>query len=597
MLFAGVAAAEEYSEILAEDAKSESNYSAKLTDLANWCDDNKLVKESELLRTWLTPKDPTRLFLYVPDSLPERAELIASLNAEWRAKWDSLRKERAEELYKRSEELAEISKPHLAYRKLFEVLRENPDHENARLILGYKKVNGKWQRGPDKIVATRFRGNDPHFRGLNGELWRITSDTFVITGNADPERMKVLAIGLENLSLAWEQTFFDCWSTPQVLKKAFQEKIACTPRSSKKLVVNFFKDRDDYVSAMRVINPDAVAAVGYYAPNIKESFLFDADADQARLWWHEATHQLFQERIASKTTVGDKSNFWLLEGLALFMESLETREDFVTVGGHDASRMQFARFYLFNRQFFLPIESLAEFGQTKFQKDENVRLMYGQSGGVVNFLMFAEDGKWQPALFSLVRRVYIGKDQAGSLLELIEMEPEPFNKMYIESVRPKKEIFDQYHERIEQRTELSLAFSDIDNRTIEYLANAKKLVWLDLSQTKVTDEAISFLTGCQDLEQLFLSGTRITDKSMPDVGLLKNLKELDLSGTAITSDGLEQLSELAGLEELYLTNTKIDDRAIATLQRFQKLTKLDLKGTAVTPARETELRSQLKGLK
>ena len=47
-----------------------------------------------------------------------------------------------------------------------------------------------------------------------------------------------------------------------------------------------------------------------------------ATTTDERTMYHKATHQLFQESRPVSPEVGHRANFWIIEGIAMYMESL-----------------------------------------------------------------------------------------------------------------------------------------------------------------------------------------------------------------------------------------------------------------------------------
>ncbi len=84
---------------------------------------------------------------------------------------------------------------------------------------------------------------------------------------------------------------------------------------------------------------------------------------------------------------------------------------------------------------------------------------------------------------------------------------------------------------------LQMANSDVNDTTIGYLKNMKKLRDLDLNHTAVTDACLPVLASLPALEGVKLSQTKVTDegfsKSLMQSASLKNL---DLRGTQVSKD-------------------------------------------------------------
>ena len=73
--------------------------------------------------------------------------------------------------------------------------------------------------------------------------------------------------------------------------------------------------------------------------------------------FHEAIHQLFGESRKSVRNVGSLDNFWIIEGIATYFESLELHADgarYYTLGGPHAGRLPAARERLLSGDRYIP---------------------------------------------------------------------------------------------------------------------------------------------------------------------------------------------------------------------------------------------------
>jgi hypothetical protein len=107
---------------------------------------------------------------------------------------------------------------------------------------------------------------------------------------------------------------------------------------------------------------------------------------------------------------------------------------------------------------------------------------------------------------------------------------------------------------------LELPNNDIFRRGFDGFAELPKLVWLDLSRTRVDDTTVESL------------------------GRLRNLRRLDLSATAFTDDGLASLMGLDRLSHLYVGSCDITNDGLARIvEEHRKLAVLDISRTLITP--------------
>ena len=133
-------------DIANDRAGLETKYAAQLADLAAWCDQHQLTAEAKQVRGWLIPRDPRKIYIFVlPDALtaPAGREGNAAV-AEWWTRWFKLRRAEADALFALAGKAIDDHQPALAYELIRETVREFPDHQRARIILGYEKYGGHW---------------------------------------------------------------------------------------------------------------------------------------------------------------------------------------------------------------------------------------------------------------------------------------------------------------------------------------------------------------------------------------------------------------------------------------------------------------------
>ena len=163
---------------------------------------------------------------------------------------------------------------------------------------------------------------------------------------------------------------------------------------------------------------------------------------------HEATHQLFQQSRETPADVGRAANFWLVEGIAMFMETLHEEDGFHVLGGLDDVRMQAARQHLDNGDFFVPFERLTRYGMEQLQTDPSVASLYSQMAAMANFLVFYDHGRYRDALVAYLSTVYHAQDTPRTLAQLTGASYEQLDKQYKEfmKLRMRGSCFQRRHE-------------------------------------------------------------------------------------------------------------------------------------------------------
>jgi hypothetical protein len=334
--------------------------------------------------------------------------------------------------------------------------------------------------------------------------------------------------------------------------------------------------------------------VGYYAQHRKISFFYAGDDTVRMTWVHEATHQFFQESGEVAPLVGEHSNFWIVEGIALYMESLADHGDYLTIGGVDADRLQFARYRLLNEGYYIPLETLVTFGRERIQRDERIREMYSQCAGLAHFLMHPPPGVSMRPVVDYLRIVYRGVSQPSTLGELLGQTYPQLDQAYRESLQ----VTDQDLAFVDHRARnLCLSHTAVTDQGLARLSGMDQLEWLDLSFTSIGDEGLAQFSAAMKLNQLNLEATRVTDAGLDVVAQFRQLEELDLSQTVIGDEGVAKLVPLTRLKILWLTGTSTSDVGLSVLSALRNLEQLDVSGTRVTRDALDSLKKRLPRLK
>ena len=84
---------------------------------------------------------------------------------------------------------------------------------------------------------------------------------------------------------------------------------------------------------------------------------------------------------------------------------------------------------------------------------------------------------------------------------------------------------------------LHLGGTEVTDKGLEQIKDAKGLAKLHLEKTKVTDAGLANLAGLENLEYLNLYGTDVTDAGLQTLAGLKNLKKLYVWQTKVTEEG------------------------------------------------------------
>ena len=563
-------------------APVDPSYAAELEALANKCDELGLNEQAATTRNWLIPRDARRQYLFLPPARdaaapPKSAPLRVQ---QWYSKFRELRSAQAERLYASATERLNAA-PAASYQLLHEALRENPDHAAARQALGYTKGPSKdWLPRPASYRAEAGRTDHPRFNWRRGQYWRIETPHYSIVTNRSAKAGLDLAAELETLVAIWKQVFFDFWADEHWLQARIAGQSEREPLTGKMQVV-LFKDREEYLATLGPSQPQIAVSLGIYVDTQKTAFFYAADPAPRSTWLHEATHQLFQEIGRHASGAGERQNFWMIEGAAMYMESLSDYDGYWTVGGWEAERLQPARYRALAGDYYLPLEKLVLLGREDLQQDTDIRKLYTQAGGLAHFLMDGQSGAHRQAAIAYLRSVYQQTDEPQSLAAATKTSLAELDKQYFAFLQVTDEDL-AHAPGLERLTQLSLGRTQITDAGLEHLKPCTGLLWLDLSQTKTSDIGIKNIAAATGLKQLFLEGTQVTDAALPLIGGLDELEELDLARLSISDEGLKAIGRLPRLTSLYLTATPITDDGLVHLRGLKRLESLDVRGTQVT---------------
>lgn len=119
----------------------------------------------------------------------------------------------------------------------------------------------------------------------------------------------------------------------------------------------------------------------------------------------------------------------------------------------------------------------------------------------------------------------------------------------------------------EWEVEFHLHGRDLTDEGLETIAALKRIVSLNLRDTKITGEGLVHLQGLGGLRELHLERTEVGDAAIANLAGLNNLEYLNLYSTNITDKSLEHLMSLKKLKRLYVWQTGVTDAGIERLQQ------------------------------
>lgn len=419
-----------------------------------------LTAASESLSTPFSGFVPPRFI--APDNTPAQR---------WSAELKRLQTDGAQQMYVLARQTLRAKFPSLAYSMINDVLRIDSDHRLARSVIGHqmfrdpllrddRKYAGEWVtafearkrsgRAPEILHARfgwipraqveRYEGGERLYRGrwVSAEkeqelrrdfsnAWEIQSEHFLVKTNTSLEEGVEISQKLETFH-RWLRThmagFFD---TPAELQRRFEQTGVRFRRTADPMEVHYYATKEEYQKRMVGKIPPNQDTNGLYWDADKTCYFFRNDKVNAKgTVFHEATHQildlatksqrvsaarrrqqLLRERTLRPWRICEKSNFWIIEGLACYFESFEIAEDgSCSVGRPDHIRFVGAQHRLLVNSFFVPFRNFMALGHEQFMTHPNRRQFYTQASGVAHFLMSYQEGLYRDDLVQLLSAVY-----------------------------------------------------------------------------------------------------------------------------------------------------------------------------------------------
>lgn len=392
----------------------------------------------------------------------------------WRTQWHYVRKEYARQLYSLSRQALSTGHPALAFDLVREVVRHDPDHVKAREILGYVQYEKRWVtpyaksmtlkgyvRHDDfgwlkKEQVARYEAGERFVEGKGGWMsqekeaairqdfrnaWEIQTDHYLIRTNHSLEKGVELGKALEDFYEFFHQTFAGFFDTPEQLKKLFDGSTQSRNRVQP-YVVHYYRTKEEYVSRLKSRFPWIEITNGFYSTPDKTAHFFhrkEAEAGGMATLYHEATHQLFFESHPQIRPIAEANNFWIIEGIACYMESFVREEGGCTVGNPAYIRFAAARSNYLNDHYYIPLRKFTAQSMADFQVQTVVVKNYTQASGLAHFFMHYDNGRYRDALIEHLAQLYSNsarkREHPQGLDELTGESFEELDRQYAEFLR------------------------------------------------------------------------------------------------------------------------------------------------------------------
>ncbi|MFO0958002.1 MAG: DUF1570 domain-containing protein [Isosphaeraceae bacterium] len=375
----------------------------------------------------------------------------------------AIRDRAAEELFQLAGQAARANRVAVADACLRGVIDRQPDHSEARRLLGYVRHQGGWA-SPFAVEMLRKKKVDhPVFGWIDsdwvprleqGELpgrvvngkpeqwlpaaqadamrsdirrgWEINTAHFSI--RTDVPLDKAIAFGrkLEHFREAFHASVGDIFGAEAPLVRRFQNK---SVPSVKPHEVWYFATKAEYVDHLRPTHGDGVELeLGRYDPSPRRgspgrSYFYRDDSGPIPIdatVYHEASHQILFESGVRTGYEGNLGQYWVFEGLGTYFETLEIAEDgTIELGGFVGPRLSVARQRIHDQAEIVPLTKLLGMNRSQFDGSSggDVYLHYAQAMALAVFLMHGEGGRYRPAFLDYAGDAYRGNYRRGTKAE------------------------------------------------------------------------------------------------------------------------------------------------------------------------------------
>lgn len=445
----------------------QAQFATDVESIAAQADGLQLTALAEELRLLRRPFDPASGVL---DRLPEEVQTplpegLTEPERQCRAEARRIRTEYAQDLYRLARQSLNSRHISLAFHLVREVAEHDPDHRLARQLLGYAEHEGRWvtpyeqqmlRKGnvwhprfgwlPQGHVA-RYEQGERYFRGrwmsadeeaaLRHDFrnaWEIESDHFLLRTNASLEWGVQLSVALEQFHRFFHTEFAPLFNSPQQMAALFESSLTGSRSRPRRHEIHYFQSKQEFVHRLQSKQERVELSNGVYLPQDRVAYSFhNAEEPETTVetLLHEVTHQFLSESQSRSIDVAREANFWIVEGIACYMESFEVDGDGrVHVGNPRHPRIVSACRRLLTENSYRPLAQFAALGMLEFQRptdEDTFRSYYSQASGLTHFFLHYEDGRYRDALIEHLSQIYSPSPQVRRAPQsLAELTGVPF---------------------------------------------------------------------------------------------------------------------------------------------------------------------------
>jgi len=464
--------------LLAEYANLSTKFSADMRSLADFCEQQNFAEDAARIRQLALPvADQTADIDALPEKLqPAHPPGLPPIENEWRTRLRTLQQAYAQELFLLSRRSIMEEQPSQAFHWIREAAFQDPDHQQARKALGFvrfedgwatpfaaerKKKGFVWHDQYGWIPSTQVKRYEGGERFYNGQwrsaareaairsdfrnCWEVLTEHFEIRTNHSLERGVELGKALEDFHRFFVREFAAFFNTKQQMQALFNSGSSDLRGVGKRHVVHYYRTRNEYVTTLKPRQSNIEVTNGLYLPSDRIAYFYDDPGNpdgNLETMFHEVTHQLLGESARSINQVGEDANFWIVEGIACYMESFRRENGHFTVGDPLHTRMHWARVRLIEQGFYKPMRTFTALGRREFQfgfDRPTLEKCYSQVTGMVHFFLHAQDGAYREPFIVHLSQVYSPdkriRERTDGLDELTGFPFEELDRQYAEYIR------------------------------------------------------------------------------------------------------------------------------------------------------------------
>jgi hypothetical protein len=417
---------------------------------------------SERLPRPTDPDGPTR-FLPLPEIVPA---CPGDQDGEgWQSSLKEIKSQTARELFNLARRAAKTDPPSysLASVCLHAVLEREPDHKEARRLLGYVPHDGGWAKSfaveqmrkglvnhrvfgwmaaEDVLHLDRGELPAPALRGqkrrrwlpaaeadaLRADFshpWTISTEHFQIKTNVPMAEATSFGRRIEAFHDLFTALFADILGESLPLARRFKSPTMTGEAHQAPHSVYYFGSRSEYLDHLIPSSgSDIATTLGYYDPPKSGSnrrgrayFFRDPNGDLpvTATLYHEVSHQLLFENAGPNAYTKNVGNYWVFEGLGTYFETVSPQPDgSLLVGGLTGPRVEAAFKALVSGNRFIPIAEFVALDQNGFNNKAQIHLHYQQAMALAVFLEQWHEGVYRDAFRDYVRDAYRGRIKHGA---------------------------------------------------------------------------------------------------------------------------------------------------------------------------------------